>query len=854
MTTVYNNRKWNLPGFLSLSTLGLVCLLMLVAASTFFAAIGSRKGAQADSSFSFTAAGDYGQTSSTTANLNYIAGSGASFNLALGDLNYDPATVSADVWSSYVKGHLPANFPFEIVVGEHDTAQIDALAADLPDQVGTISGTYAKEYYFDYPPGNPLARFIMVSPGGLVSGYQYTQGSPHYKWVASTIDNARAANIPWVIVGMHKYCIVVRSDHLDACAGQDLLNLLIGKKVDLILQGQKHGYQASKQLTLNGTTCASLAVGSYNASCVVDDTTSLTKGAGSVIDITGTGGKSLATIDTSDPQAGYFRTWMGGDVNPTWGVSRFTVSATRLTAQFVPVSGGTFSDGFTITSSVPTPTPSPTPTGTSTPTPTPTGTPIPTSSGPVSPTWYFAEGKVGQGFTEFLTIQNPDRANSCSVSIQYLLSSSTTVPKIIAVPPNTRWTEGVNNDLNTAASSTAYQAVSTVVNVTNTSACKGVVVERPIYFTNFKGISSGTDALGATHLSTDFYFADVSSLPGYHSYITILNPPSGTAATITVTYYFASSIQGTDTLVVQPGTRGTIIPKSLNARAATWVHSDQPVVVERPTYFNNYSYGNAQNAYGSATVVGAPKPANDWRFAEGYTGGQFQENLVLANFGTTLANATVVLEYDNGSTLTNTYPINPQDNITLDVNFATDRTIGVCSPKPCALSQSVSAEITTNPGTNIVAEREMFFHFNHFDRALNRTTTAMGGTDDVGQSGAATNTSYSFAEGYTFNGYDEWLTAQNPTNNLETVWVTLINGKGTVYSFSISVLAHSRYTLNVDEKVVLQMYHTGDGTAGYQVSMTVQTTDGSAFVAERPMYWNVGGSQGGDDVIGYLGG
>src|SRR6266700_1211778 len=359
MTTVHNNRKSNLPGFLSLSTLGLVCLLMLVAASTFFAAIGSRKGAQADSSFSFTAAGDYGQTNSTTANLNYIAGSGASFNLALGDLNYDPATVSADVWSSYVKGHLPANFPFEIVVGEHDTAQIDALAADLPDQVGTISGTYAKEYYFDYPPGNPLARFIMVSPGGLVSGYQYTQGSPHYKWVASTIDNARAANIPWVIVGMHKYCIVVRSDHLDACAGQDLLNLLIGKKVDLILQGQKHGYQASKQLTLNGTTCASLAVGSYNASCVVDDTTSLTKGAGSVIDITGTGGKSLATIDTSDPQAGYFRTWMGGDVNPTWGVSRFTVSATQLTAQFVPVSGGTFSDGFTITSSAPTPTPSP---------------------------------------------------------------------------------------------------------------------------------------------------------------------------------------------------------------------------------------------------------------------------------------------------------------------------------------------------------------------------------------------------------------------------------------------------------------------------------------------------------------
>ncbi len=49
------------------------------------------------------------------------------------------------------------------------------------------------------------------------------------------------------------------------------------------------------------------------------------------------------------------------------------------------------------------------------------------------------------------------------------------------------------------------------------------------------------------------------------------------------------------------------------------------------------------------------------------------------------------------------------------------------------------------------------------------------------------------------------------------------------------------------------MYHTGDGYQGYEVSMTVQTTAGSGFVAERPIYWNVGGSQGGDDIIGYIG-
>jgi hypothetical protein len=492
-------------------------------------------------------------------------------------------------------------------------------------------------------------------------------------------------------------------------------------------------------------------------------------------------------------------------------------------------------------------------TKTPTTTPTATPTPTPTGIGPTSPTWYFAEGKVGQGFTEFLTIQNPDHVNSCSVSIQYLLSTSTPAPKTITVAPNTRWTEGVNSDLNTAASSTTYQAVSTIVTVTNTSTCKGVVAERPIYFTNFKGISSGTDALGATHTGTDFYFADVSSLPGYNSYITILNPPNGIAATITASYYNINSLLGTDTLIVQPGTRGTILPKNFGQRVATLVHSSTQVVVERPTYFNNYSTGNAQHVSGSASVVGAPAPATDWRFAEGYTGGQFQENLVLANFATSAASGTLVLEYDNGSTLTAPIIVNAQDVVTIDVNATTNNRLGTCSPTPCALSQSVSAEITMSSGA-IVAEREMFFHYNHFDRVTGLTVNAQGGTDVTGQSGPAAASAYSFAEGYTNAGFDEWLTVQNPTGNKETVWVTLVNGVSHSYQFYIVVGAQTRATVNINDVVVQNLLHPNDGVGGYEVSMTVQTTDGSVFVAERPMYWNYSGTQGGSDVIGYTGG
>ena len=469
--------------------------------------------------------------------------------------------------------------------------------------------------------------------------------------------------------------------------------------------------------------------------------------------------------------------------------------------------------------------------------------------------WYFAEGKVGQGFTQFLTIQNPDLnpAHICQVSLQYLLSSSTPQPKQLTIPPNTRFTELVNADLNVPANGSAYQGVSTIINVTNPGSCNGVVAERPIYFTNFKGISSGTDVLGATHTSNDFYFADVSSLPGYNSYLTILNPPNGLVANITVDYYQGGSMLGSDSLTVQPGTRGTIIPHNYGKRVAAWVHASAPVVVERPTYFSNYTAGNAGAVSGSASVVGATASSTTWRFAEGFVGGQFQENLVLANMNTSAATGSLILEYDNGTTLTVPITVNAQDVTSLDVNALTRNKTGVCQPASCQPSQSVSAQITMTSG-QIVAEREMFFHYSRVDHLTGLTVKAQGGTDVTGQSGTAAASAYSFAEGYTNIGYDEWLTIQNPTSNSETVWIRLVNGKSNVYQFAIAVGMYSRYTVNINDLVVKNLVHPNDGVGDYEVSMTVQTTDGSVFVAERPMYWNASGTQGGSDVIGYIGG
>src|SRR5207248_881363 len=114
-----------------------------------------------------------------------------------------------------------------------------------------------------------------------------------------------------------------------------------------------------------------------------------------------------------------------------------------------------------------------------------------------------------------------------------------------------RFTESVNTDLNISATSTTFQTVSAFVQVNSTTTpnCIGVVAERPMYFTNFAGVSSGSDVLGVTHIGKTFYFADVTSGPGYASFITILNPGT-TAANITATYNVGGSVAATQTLQV----------------------------------------------------------------------------------------------------------------------------------------------------------------------------------------------------------------------------------------------------------------------------------------------------------------
>jgi len=471
----------------------------------------------------------------------------------------------------------------------------------------------------------------------------------------------------------------------------------------------------------------------------------------------------------------------------------------------------------------------------------------------VSKTWYFAEGKVGGGFTEFLTLENPDTLNSCAVNIEYLLGTGSPVNVSVTVPAATRFTESVNTDLNTLASSGNYQTDSAVVTVNSTTTpnCSGIVAERPMYFTNFIGVSSGSDVLGTTHTGTTFYFADVPTGGGYASFLTILNP-GATTANITATFVVGGVTVNTQTLAVAGGTRGTIIPNNSGTlhHAAVTVTSDQQVVVERPDYFSNVNGGNAQTVSGASSVVGVRTLKNDWLFAEGYTGGKFQEYFVLANFGTTAVSANVVLEFSNGHTETVPETIQPSDQTFVNVNAIVANNLGTCDTTPCQPTPDVSAEISST-ASNFIAEREMYFQYNHVGNG--RTLNATGGTDVIGENTSVS--SYSFAEGYTNLGYDEWLTLQNPSTNTETITLKIVNEDGHSFSQSYTLVAHSRFTIDITALVLQKLIVPNDTFKGYEVSLTSQAGSSALFMAERPMYWNTGssGTQGGSDVIGYDG-
>jgi len=477
-----------------------------------------------------------------------------------------------------------------------------------------------------------------------------------------------------------------------------------------------------------------------------------------------------------------------------------------------------------------------------------------TSTGPTAQTWYFAEGRVGGGFVQWLTIGNPNDT-TCTVNIEYdytLDRDGSNHQKKITLQANrlSRVTEYVNNDLGITQFNIDGANVSAIV---STSDCPGIVSERPMYFQNFHDVSSGTDVLGATKPLTTWYFAEVPRSTAGETFLSILNPNSADAD-VTVTYYNGSIVPVSETKTVAANSRGTFEPNKAALSGQTdlgvTVTSTQEIVVERASY-----YPTVNGVQGSADVMGIASPSTSWVFPAGTTREGTSEFITVANPHPYPVNFTLALisETSQGA-----LPFNLNQSLagmsTKILNINSNNTFVGRTDNVAAIVFSSAATPTDGDGS-IIAQRQLFETYtgSTFNQ-IQGVSDSAGIPNEFQPESTALKINnqpvYSFAEGFTSIGFDEWFMLVNPNSTDITVSITLTNMLGEKDTQSVLVKRFSRYSFDVNKMVKSSTFSLNNVKA-YAVSAVVSSNDGP-FGVERSMYWNAFGTQGTDVVPGFM--
>ena len=136
---------------------------------------------------------------------------------------------------------------------------------------------------------------------------------------------------------------------------------------------------------------------------------------------------------------------------------------------------------------------------------------------------------------------------------------------------------------------------------------------------------------------------------------------------------------------------------------------------------------------------------------------------------------------------------------------------------------SMQVEVTN--GVNIVAERPMYFNYNGM---LEDGSCQSGALEPM--------TEHYFAEGTVRPGFHSFICIQNPQTRDSDVKITYMKGDGSSAEQQMTVPARSRATVNVNT-----FFGELDGEAA-DFSAKVESVNGQAIVAERPMYFSYNGT------------
>ncbi len=190
----------------------------------------------------------------------------------------------------------------------------------------------------------------------------------------------------------------------------------------------------------------------------------------------------------------------------------------------------------------------------------------------------------------------------------------------------------------------------------------------------------------------------------------------------------------------------------------------------------------------------------------------FDSYLLLMNPNPRAAQVKVDFQGEDGSSREFTYTVMPGSRFTVPVR----ETVGRGS-----FSTQVESDLP------VLAERAIYFNYQG----------RRGGHDSIGAD--APSRTWFFAEGYTGDSFDTWILLQNPNDGEAEVTLSFMRPDGAVITRQVKILPRRRHSVHVDE------------IPGLEASdVSTQVTASLPVVAERAMYFNYAGKDGGHGSIG----
>ena len=416
--------------------------------------------------------------------------------------------------------------------------------------------------------------------------------------------------------------------------------------------------------------------------------------------------------------------------------------------------------------------------------------------------WYFAEGTTREGFEEWLTLLNPN-APEASVTVTYCFTGEPPLVKTYQLPCMSRITINVRSEVGDD------RDVSLQVNASGP-----VIAERPVYFNYNHKWQGGHVVLGVNQPAFQWYFAEGYTGTGFEEWLCVYNP-GDTPADLEIEYQGENG-EGNQTASVRVEAESRysqyvnqVVGPDRNISIR--LSSNLPVVAERPIYFD-YS----AKWQGGSAAMGATTPSTLWFFGEGCTRSGFEEWLCVQNPNNTPASALITYITADG------LPFDRQ----LELPARSRRTVYV--NQDTGPGRDVSIMVRSD--VPVVAERPIYYNYHNW---------AVGG--DVGSGVTDASCIWYFAEGYTGEGFEEWLCLLNPQPADVGVVVLYFMPDGEVTREKYSIPASSRRTFNVNQLI----YTQGD--------VSVYVLADRPIVAERPVYFEYSDKwSGGSANTGYF--